>query len=453
MIKIRIAHVSDVHIGPYSGPFPLSRFQDINRILDWTADRIIEEKVDLCLVAGDCFKDARVMLDRASQEIASIVRFLRKLSNAGIAVEIISGTPSHDAVTAYELIKEMRIPRVGIATAPCIDILGEDVISKKIVSVQSIWGKGVMETSLSIACLPGLNRSMLMTQDEYKGLPPEQVHRLMTDKITQLCQGMSAQMPNDKPKILMAHMTYQGADTGFTDLLMQNEPILTREAVAGFDLVCLGHIHRPQIIDGKVFYSGPIERLSFNEEDIKPGFWIFDLDFADYTIDNGVFAISDKCKNRPMTLNVNYSTNGTGSNIDSVRTAEFVETPARRFYTIEWDETALIHFLNHGMNGFNSLFADDLKDAIVRLRYSCSEEIHKQLNHKALEKALYEAGSFFVAEIKAQVTRVDRARDSEVVESLSPVEALSRWAENQGIPAEESKVLQSMSAELLESGV
>ncbi len=401
MIKIRIAHLADLHQGcNYPGPTPLSRFADIEKIMDWTAGRIIAEKCDLVLVAGDLYKDAKVMLDRASQEIASIVRFLRKLSGAGIEVIVISGTPSHDAIAAYELIKEMQIPNVSIATKPSIaDDAG--------------WGN---DNSPTIAGLPGLNRSSLLTQDEYKGLPPEQVHRIMTDKITQLCMGMAAQMPDDKPKILMAHMTYQGADTGFNDLMMQQEPLLTREAAAGFDLVCLGHIHRPQIIDDKVFYSGPIERLSFNEEDVKPGFWIHELIDMPWGKMN----------------------------------SQFIEAPARRYYTIEWDETALIHFLNHGMSGFNTSFANDLKDSIIRLHYSCSEEVAKQLNRKQLEKALYDAGCFYVSEIKGEVQRVDRARDSSVSESLTPIQSLAKWATNQGMDDAQISELQSMTEELLQ---
>lgn len=396
MIKIRIAHISDIHIGPYPGPFPLARFQDIEKILDWTADRLIAEKVDLCLIAGDCFKDAKVMIDRASQEIASIVRFLRQLSKAGIETIVISGTPSHDCVFSYLLIDEMGIPAAHIFTTPGVSPWPGDKVK--------------------IACLPGLNRSALMTQDEYKGLPPEQIHRIMTDKITQLCMGMAAQMPDDKPKILMAHMTYQGADTGFTDLLMQHEPILTREAVAGFDLVCLGHIHRPQIIDSKVFYSGPIERLSFNEENIKPGFWIHEL------------------------------TNMPWGKMDS----KFIETPARRYVTLDWDEEQIEGFSKHDTLCFGDLFAEQLKDAIVRLHYSCSEEVAKQINRKALEQSLYDTGSFYVSEIKADIQRVDRARDSEVTEALTPLLALEKWAINQNIDEAEINELVNMASGLME---
>jgi len=394
---MRVAHISDVHLGWNAGPDNLSRFMDISKNLDWTAKKLIEEKVDCVLFCGDAFKDAKIMVDRAEKEISVVVKFLRELSTAGIEVIVISGTPSHDSIASYKFLQEINIPRTLIFTNP------------------SVMTFPPTTNELSVACLPGLNRSALMTQDEYKGLPPEQIHRIMTDKITQLCMGMSAQMPDDKPKILMAHMTYQGADTGFTDLLMQHEPILTKDAVAGFDLVCLGHIHRPQIIDSKVFYSGPIERLSFNEEGINPGFWIHEVE-----------------SNLPF---------------GRLLPSRFIETPARKYLTLEWSESEVIDYLAYGH------IVWDIKDSIVRLHYSCSEETAKQLNRKALGKALYNAGCFYVAEIKADIERVDRARDNTVNESLTPLQALEKWCINQGIGESETKELVSMASGLLESEV
>ena len=389
---MKICHISDIHQGlHYAGPSPLSRFEDIEKILDWTADKLIEEKVDLCLICGDLYKDAKVMFDRGTEETICIGNWLRKLSSAGIEVIVISGTPGHDSLAGYKFLEQMQIPHVSIRTQPGIIPYIPEV---------------------SIALLPGLNRSALLTQDEYKGLPPEQVHRIMTDKITQLCMGMSAQMPNDKPKILMAHMTYQGADTGFTDLLMQHEPILTREAVQGFDLVCLGHIHKPQIIDSKVFYSGPIERLSFNEQDIQPGFWIHEVE-----------------SDLPF---------------DRLLPSHFIETPARRYVTLEWGEGALNNYID------GEYISENLQDAIVRLHYSCSEETAQQLNRKQLEKSLYDAGAFFVSDIKANVQRSDRARDNTVNESLSVPQALEKWCVNQNIDELETKELVSMASGLME---
>lgn len=431
-MSLKLCHISDVHQGVgFPGPSPFSRFQDIERVLDWTADRIIAEQCQLCLISGDCFKDAKVMLDRASQEIASIVRFLRRLSKAGLEVIVISGTPSHDAVSAYELIKEMNIPGVNIFTTP----MGKPPYYYDY--------KGLV----SIAPFPGLNRSGLLTQDEYKGLPPEQIHRIMTDKITQLCIGMAAKMPNDKPKILMAHMTYQNADKGFDDLMMQQEPILTREAVSGFDLVCLGHIHRPQQINDKVFYSGPVERLSFNEEDINPGFWNHEIE-PDLEIKNSQEYLIDLngkagfLKSTPYQLPNHYQ----------VYTSQFIETPARRYVTKDLNEEQVKNALLYSDNP-RFYFGTIVQDAIIRLRYSCSEDVAKQLNRKTLEKALYDAGSFYVSEIKADIERVDRARDTTVNESLTVPQALGKWCANQGIEAEETAALQAMTAELMESGV
>ena len=430
---MRIAHISDIHLGVgYPGPTPFSRFGDIERVLNWTTDRIIAEKVDLVLLCGDCFKDAKVMFDRGTEETICIGNWLRKLSTAGIEVIVISGTPSHDSVAGYKFLKEMQIPRVEICTTS---------------SMTSRAKMHELDSAVSIACLPGLNRSALLTQDEYKGLPPEQVHRIMTDKITQMCIGMAAQMPQDKPKILMAHMTYQGADTGFQDLLMQHEPVLTREAVAGFDLVCLGHIHRPQQIDDKVFYSGPVERLSFSEENITPGFWNHEIE-PDLEIKNSQEYLIDLngkagfLKSTPYQLPNHYQ----------VYTSQFIETPARRYVTKDLNEEQVKNALLYSDNP-RFYFGTIVQDAIIRLRYSCSEDVAKQLNRKTLEKALYDAGSFYVSEIKADIERVDRARDTTVNESLTVPQALGKWCANQGIEAEETAALQAMTAELMESGV
>ena len=437
---MKIAQIADCHIGlGYPGPSLSSRFDDINRIFDWTADRIIAEKVDLVLIAGDCFKDAKVMFDRGTEETICIGNWLRKLSTAGIEVMVISGTPSHDSIAGYKFLKEMQIPNVNILTKPMI--------------MTARFGSQVLEGSeeANIACLPGLNRSALLTQDEYKGLPPEQVHRIMTDKITQLCMGMSAQMPDDKPKILMAHMTYQGAETGFTDLLMQHEPILTREAVSGFDLVCLGHIHRPQQIDGKVFYSGPVERLSFNEQDIKPGFWVHEIGKpGERFVGSGVVTLFKQDTQEKICEAKVQSGSFVDSNSDTHKWRhEFIETPARRYVTLDFDEQQIKDTLLYSDNP-SWWFGTQIQDSIVRLHYSCSEETAQQLNRKQLEKSLYDAGAFFVTEIKSDIQRVDRARDNSVNENLGPVDALAKWCANQGIDPEASKALQAMTAELLE---
>ncbi|GIQ67415.1 hypothetical protein DUZ99_02220 [Xylanibacillus composti] len=387
---MKIAHVADAHWGfGYPGPTPASRFEDITRTMDWVADRIIEEGCELVLFAGDAFKDARVYIDRATAEIKAFVAWLRRLSDAGIEVIVISGTPSHDAISAYHLIREMQIPRVKVFTEPDSAAFGD----------------------ITICCLPGINRSSFATDPEFAGLPPHEFHAKMTESITDECECMSGHS-DEGPRILLSHLTYDLADTGFEDALLQNEPILTDEAARMFDLVCLGHIHRPQKAGSNVFYSGAPERHNFGDERTLPGFFIHE-----------------------------WMEDAPTAGFDS----EFIPTPARRFHTIDWCEMDIEAWMDGQVDDFFGI-----RDVIVRVRYTCSEELQKRFDRRSLEKALYDAGAFFVAEIRAEVERTERIRDAEVTEGLNPLTALAAWGANQGYEAAEIADLQAITITLME---
>lgn len=385
---MKIAHVADSHWGlGYPGPNPYSRFDDITRSMDWVADQIITEGCELVLFAGDAFKDARVFLDRASIEISAFTAWLRKLAAAGIPVLVISGTPSHDAISAYHLIAEMKIHGIRVFTEPGT------------IQVQGI----------NIACLPGMNRSGFATFDEFRGLPPHEFHAKMTDWITDEVKRLRGCCIEQGPYILMSHLTFDLADTGFEDALLMNEPILTEEATKMFDLVALGHIHRPQQAGTNVFYSGAPERHNFGDEKTETGFWVHEQSFAGWQ-------------------------------------HRYVSNPnARIFKTIRWCDMDIEAWLDGQLDDFATV-----EGAIVRVQYACSEELQKRFDRRTLEKALYDAGAYFVAEIKADIERSDRVRDVEVTESLGPLTALAKWAENQGIAAGEVQEMQALTSDLLE---
>lgn len=391
---MKIVHTADMHWGlGYPGPNPYSRFEDITNSMNFVADKIIEEKCDLVLVAGDAFKDGKVYLDRASQEIGVFVSWLRRLSNAGIDVVVISGTPSHDAISAYQLINQMNIPRIRVFTEP----------------------KFLFLNGFNIACLPGMNRSSISTSEEIRGLPAHEIHVIMTERITEQCKALRSECAEGYPTILMSHLTFALADTGFEDALMQSEPILLPEAAELFDIVVLGHIHRPQKAGNNVFYSGAPERHNFGDEKTSTGFWIHEH--------TGLISV--------------HEINGFRS--------KYIETPSRIFKTLRWCDMDIQAWLDGELDTF-----DGIQDAIVRVHYACSEDLQKQFDRLTLEKALYSAGAFFVYEIKAEVERSDRARDKDVTESLDPLAALGKWGANQDIAPVEIIALQSMTALLLE---
>jgi exonuclease SbcC/exonuclease SbcD len=224
---------------------------------------------------------------------------------------------------------------------------------------------------------------------------------------------------------MLSHLTYSEAETGFDHLLLEHEPLLTPEAVQGFDLVCLGHIHKAQrISDKNIFYAGSPERLSFSEADRDPGFWI-----------HAVPEPGDK------------DTPGSC----------FIPTPARKYLTVSFsddcdDDTASsVRDLIAGGSDMAAMSRDDeVRDAIVRVHIKADEEQAKQLDRKAIEKSFYGSGAYFVQEIKIEVERAERARDREVTESLGPVEALAKWCARQGIEDESAGALASLTQDLLE---
>lgn len=388
---MKIAHVGDLHWGlGYPGPSPSSRFKDITRVADFMADKIIKEKCDLVLVAGDLFKDARVFLDRASVEIAAAAAWLRRFSEAGIPVVVISGTPSHDAVAAYELIKEMRIPGVAIHTSPGVqEALIED-------------------HAISIACLPGINRSAMASKEEFSKLPAHELHQLMTERVTQAVRGLEAECVNDF-KILLSHITCVGADKGFEDLLQQQEPVLTRDAIegSGFDMACLGHIHKPQQVEGltvPTFYCGSPERLSFNEEGHDPGFWIHESGYD--------------------TKPVYYD-------------STFAKTPAREYLTRELSAEGVHLLTEHDFDPSEMVFTEGVKDAIVRVRYECTDAQAKLISQAQITRDLYDLGAFYVQGIEAKVRRETRARAAEADAGMTPTEALAMWGRVNAVEDEE----------------
>lgn len=399
---MKIAHVGDAHWGlNYPGPAPEARFNDICRVMDWVADKIIDEECELVLVAGDCFKDARVFIDRASQEISAFVSWLRRLAANDIPVIAIPGTPSHDSIAAYKLVQEMQIPGVSIHFEPTVVPYGD----------------------AQILCIPGMNRSMIANRDEYKGMSAQEIHQLMTDRITDMVRGLSADM-NGECNILLSHITAAGSDKGYEDLLMQQEPVLTNEAIesSNIDLVCLGHIHKMQCmhLSTPTFYCGSPERLSFNEQDVLPGFWVHD-------------------------------TNRLGDSKEIV-------TPARDYITLEYKPAEMpndgfstwLDWIHGDSTNGEFLLDPELEGCIVRVRYKATEEQAKQISPRRISNALYDAGAFYVANIEADVEKSERIRSQDAKADMDPIKGLNIWCDINQVSDRDREDLANIAGDIIQ---
>lgn len=349
---IKVLHTGDWHIGSFKGPEKDGvnlRSLDTLKCLEEML-RVAEiEMPELALVSGDIFDKAARYDERVHREDLQARNIIMRLARFCGKVIVMRGTPNHDSLGAFEELKAHfeLVPNVEIVITPQI----------------------IRTEEFDIAVLPGFDRGTFRAK--FPGLGKEEEHEVLTRELANAVLGLKAQCAPGKKSILMSHYTIPGCNTesGQVMMLTQFEPVLLPESLiaAGFDLVAMGHIHRPQKLPNveNCYYCGAINSMTFNDEGQDRGFWIHE-----------------------------YTEGRWG--------AVFYQTPYREFVTFHFDDTDITainlgHLDEVAFNWWR--YNGGVNDRIVRILYTCSSEKGKALNTALLEKALYEDGAFYVAGI------------------------------------------------------
>ena len=378
-MNFKILGTADWHIGEFKGPVIDGvnlRSQDTINCLDYMVDIARDERPEIVCVSGDIFHQEQIGPVRYSKEILVATRIIKELASVSKYVVVMRGTVNHDGNGQFKVLKEM-------------------LSSEKNVSV--VTEPTVIKTPLAdIACIPGFDKQEFRSR--FPGLSADEENEAWTSYISSMVMGLRAEC--HKTSILMAHYTIPGCnmESGQTSFFTNFEPVIPREALeaAGYEAVLLGHIHRPQILNGlhNVFYSGAINAMNFNDEGQERGFWIHEFS------DTGKLTKGHNCI-----------------------------TPYRRFYTITWDTEEVEAYIREGVMYLHRLgFPEDVADKIVRVRYSCTSEQKKQLNIPALQKDLYELGAFYVADIEAE-NAIDVTNRGVLSEESDPTLNLKKYLE------------------------
>lgn len=357
-MAIRILHTGDLHIGNFPGPEKNgenARYLDICKCLDALVEGAREQKPGIAVIAGDIFHQARVWSDRGLKEQQTAVKFLRELS-AICPVVVMRGTPNHDSEQQFEMLKTAfeGNGEVKIITEPQV---------VEVFSGAYGW--------VQVACLPGFDRGYYRAQ--HPGLSKEEENEVFTKAIADMIIGLKAQCKAGTPAVLVSHYTITGCnmESGQTAFFSQFEPVVYPDtlAAADFDLVCFGHIHRPQQLEGckNTFYCGAISQLNFNDEEQERGYWIHDI--------------------------------GGSGEVKST----FQQLPTRQHKTLRLNDEDVAGITTGELEVADFLDrADDLNGKIVRVLYDCTDEHNKAFNHAVFENMLYAAGAFWVQEITPQ---------------------------------------------------
>lgn len=376
---MKILHTADWHIGQFKGPVVDGvnlRSQDTVKCLEYMVQVAIEEKPDIVCVSGDIFHQEQVGPVRYSDEMITATNIITSLAHFSKYVIVMRGTPNHDGAAQFRVLERMllNIRNVDVVTEPGV--------------IKTPWA--------DIACLPGFDKQEFRAK--FPGLSADEENLAWTKYISDMVFALRAEC--EKTPILMAHYTVPGCnmESGQTSFFTNFEPVIPREALmaARYEAVLLGHIHRPQIIEGfdNVFYSGAINAMNFNDEGQERGFWIHEF-------------------------------NEKGTLVKGHR----YTTPYRQFHTIIWDPDEVGDYIREGaMYLHRTGISEEVTDKIVRVRYSCTSEQKKALNIPLLQKNLYELGAFYVADIEAEST-IDITNRGLLSEESDPRLNLKKWLE------------------------
>lgn len=259
---MKILHTADWHIGQFKGPVVDGvnlRSQDTIKCLEYMVEVAQKEKPDIVCISGDIFHQEQIGPVRYSDEMIHATNIITALAHFASYVIVMRGTPNHDGSGQFRVLKRMllNVNNVCVVTEPFV----------------------IKTRYADIACIPGFDKQEFRAK--FPGLSADEENLAWTKYISDIVLALRAECENTP--ILMAHYTVPGCnmESGQTSFFTNFEPVIPREALeaAGYEAVLLGHIHRPQILNGlhNVFYSGAINAMNFNDEGQDRGFWIHEF--------------------------------------------------------------------------------------------------------------------------------------------------------------------------------
>lgn len=389
---MKVFNTGDWHIGNFKGPERDGvnlRSLDTRRCLESMAERAEMEQPELVLVPGDIFHTGKTWSDRCCDEVVAAIEIITRLAACAGHVIIMRGTPNHDGDGQF---KVLSAHFTGFKNVHI-------VINPEVIHAECA----------DIAVLPGFDRGVYRAK--FPGLGKEEENEVFSQELSHIVMGLRAQCQSERPSILMAHYTVPGCnvESGQSQILTQFEPVIPIESLvaANYDLVALGHIHRPQELPAikNAFYSGSINANNFNDEGQERGFWI-------HYFEAGAF----------------------GQTGTVLTDSEFVKTPYREFLTYHWTDTDITAIIQGRIDEIAFKYWQwngAVAGKIVRVLYKCSEEKHKALNTALIEKKLYEDGAFWVAGITPE--KIESYADrNDLSEKTNPETNLYMYLEEKG---------------------
>ena len=236
-------HTSDWHLGAAEGEYDL--LEDQRFFIDDICRIIRERQVDAVLLAGDVYDRSVASASAIRLYDYAMNRICREL---GTKVLTIAG--NHDSA---ELLSS------------CGQLLEK----------AGLYISGAAEREPKVVCFDDTEVFLLpwITEEKVRSLYPEERESIgsLTDAYRVVTNHMRDRFSPDKKHIVVSHAFITNSETSTSDRAAEIgfATQVSADVFAGFDYVALGHIHKPQDVNGFIRYCGTPMPYSFGKEEAQ----------------------------------------------------------------------------------------------------------------------------------------------------------------------------------------
>ncbi len=406
MTPINVLHLADIHIGMEnygrldSKTGLNSRVVDFLRRMSEAIDHALAHDVDVCIFAGDAYKNQRPN-PTLQREFA---RRIKKLSDAGVPTVLLVG--NHDMSTADRAASSLDIFHT-------LDVPYTIVANREKLH-QITCRRGQL---LQVAAVPYPHRNRLLAHDRYRKMNIAELDTALSELMGESISALAdeARLQPDVPTIFTGHFSVSNATLGSERSVMLGRDVTVMKHLLAdpvWDYVALGHIHKHQELNGgahpPIVYPGSLERIDFGEEKEPKGFVMVQL---------------EKGKAE----------------------WEFVQVKSRKFTTIKIDVRKSDDPMTAILDKIDEFHVDD---AVVRVIITAKEEQEPLIEDRRIHYALKGAG--YVAGIRHDIDRHQRRRlKSDNIETLTPLDALGLYFDATGVEESRQETLLKYAATII----
>lgn len=258
---MRIIHTSDWHLGHTL--YGRKRYEEHEAFLNWLANLLTREKIDLLLVAGDVFDNTTP--NNRVQEM--YYHFLCQVAGSSCRHVVIIGG-NHDSPSFLQAPRELlRYLQVYVVANP------GDNLDDEILVLKNPAG----EAEIIVCAVPYLRDRDIRSVEGGESLGDKEIKlvegiRDHYHQVVRRAQEIRDSMPQMVPLVAMGHLFAAGGASvkgdGVRELYVGTlAQVGTDVFPAVIDYLALGHLHSPQTLGGqdKYRYSGAPLAMGFAE--------------------------------------------------------------------------------------------------------------------------------------------------------------------------------------------